>query len=126
MNNELEEKLNQLNNEDFIWLIYIGIIFLSWYSNNLERNYFIYKDKKSKEEYRRTMILIFSILNVAYFYFLNDSKKSYDNLKSSDSKEKKELNTLSYAASLLISISGLLLLYIAIKDKDMNVEIAFN
>ena len=45
---ELYKKLKQLKTEDFIWLIYIGIIFMSWYSNNLERKYFIYNDLQSK------------------------------------------------------------------------------
>lgn len=35
---ELSRKLKQLKTEDFIWLIYIGIIIMSWYSNNLEKN----------------------------------------------------------------------------------------
>ena len=41
---ELNRKLKQLKAEDFIWLIYIGIIIMSWYSNSLERKYFIYND----------------------------------------------------------------------------------
>ena len=59
----LKEKLNQLKIEDYIWLIYIGIIFLSWYSNSLERNYYIYKNEESKKKYRTIMIIIFSILS---------------------------------------------------------------
>ena len=43
MNNyKLQNKLVQLKIEDYIWVIYIGIILLSWYSNSLERKYFIY------------------------------------------------------------------------------------
>ena len=32
---ELNKKLEELKIEDFIWVIYIGIIVLSWYSNSL-------------------------------------------------------------------------------------------
>ena len=46
---EINKKLEQLKIEDFIWVIYIFIIFISWYSNNLERNYFIYNDLESKD-----------------------------------------------------------------------------
>ena len=126
MNRELEEKLRQLKIEDFIWLIYIGIIFLSWYSNQLERKYFAFQDVKSKEEYRRIIIFIFSILNIVYFYFLIDAKEGIKSLKPWDSKKKKDLNTLSFVASLFICISGLILLYIAIEDEDINVELAFS
>ena len=49
---ELKDKLKDLNIEDFIWLIYIGIIFFSWYSNSLERNYYLTGNNLSKERYR--------------------------------------------------------------------------
>ena len=70
MNNELNDKLKQLKIEEFIWIIYIGIIALSFYSNKLEKNYFIYNDLNSKEKYRKTMIFIFSILILVYFSFV--------------------------------------------------------
>jgi len=123
---DLNNKLKQLKIEDFIWTIYIGIIFLSWYSNNLERKYFVYNDLVSKEKYRKIIILIFSILIVVYLYFLKDSYEDYKNLKQTDSEQKKQLITLSFISSLLIAISGAIFLYIAIKDEDLNVELAFN
>jgi uncharacterized membrane protein len=122
----LNEKLKQLKIEDFIWLIYIGIIFLSWYSNSLEKKYFLYNDIISKEKYRKIIIIIFSILVIVYLYFLNDSYKSIKNLKSYDTEKKKSLTNLSFIGSLLIAISGFIFLYIAIADDDINVELAFN
>ena len=123
---KLNVKLKELKIEDFIWIIYIGIIVLSWYSNNLERKYFIFNDKLSKEKYRKIMIFIFSILIIVYTYFLNDSYKSIKNTKFNDSKSKKDLTKLSFIGSLLVFLSGIIFLYIAIKDEDINVEIAFN
>ena len=35
---ELNSRLKQLKIEDFVWIIYIGIIFMSWYSNYFERH----------------------------------------------------------------------------------------
>lgn len=122
----LNEKLKQLKIEDFIWLIYIGIVFLSWYSNSLEKKYFLYNDIISKEKYRKIIIIIFSILVIVYLYFLNDSYKSVKNLKSYDTEKKKSLTKLSFIGSLLIAISGFIFLYIAITDDDINVELAFN
>ena len=126
MSNELEEKLKQLRIEDFIWVIYIGIIFLSYYSNYLERKYYVSGAVNSKNKYRNIMILIFSILIFVYLYFLYDSYKSINNLKFSDSEKKKRLLYLSFLASLLIFISGIIFLYIAVYDTDLNVELAFN
>lgn len=123
---ELQKKLKQLNTEDFIWLIYIGIIIMSWYSNSLERKYFLCNDKVSKEKYRKTMILIFSILIIVYIYFLKDSFDDLRNLKPTDSYYKRRLVTLSFIGSLLIAISGFIFLYIALVDEELNVELAFN
>ena len=47
-------------------------------------------------------------------------------LRKTDSEQKKRLVTLSFIASLLITISGFIFLYIAIVDVDLNVELAFN
>ena len=123
---ELSKKLNQLKIEDYIWLIYIGIIFASWYSNTLERKYFVYNDLKSRDKYRKVMIFIFSILIIVYLYFLKDSFDDIKNLGYYDTEEKKDLTYLSFIASLLIAISGFIFLYIAIKDEDIDVELAFN
>lgn len=123
---EINDKLKQLNIEDFIWVIYIGIIFLSWYANSLEKKYFIFNDLLSKDKYRKVMIFIFSILIVVYFYFLKDSYQDFKNLSSKDSCEKQNLTFLAFLASLLIFVSGLIFLYIAYKDREIEVELAFN
>ena len=125
-NKEVEDKLKQLKIEDFIWIIYLGIIFLSYYSNSLERKFFISNDLDCKDKYRNIMIIIFLILLFVYFYFLKDSYDSVKGLSKFDSEKKKRLVYLSFLASLLIFISGLLFLYIAISDTDLNVELAFN
>lgn len=123
---ELSKKLNQLKIEDFIWVIYIIIIIISWYSNTLERKYFVYNDLKSRDKYRKVMIFIFSILIIVYLYFLKDSFDDIKNLSYYDTEEKRNLTYLSFIASLLIAISGFIFLYIAIKDEDIDVELAFN
>jgi len=124
--NTLNEKLKQLKTEDFIWVIYIFIIFLSWYSNSLERKYFIYNDLESREKYRKIMIFIFSILVIVYLYFLKDSYNDLQSLNFDDLNKKKKLIYLSFIASLLIAVSGFIFLYIAVNDEDLNVELAFN
>ena len=123
---ELNKKLKQLSTEDFIWLIYIGIIILSWYSNTFERKYFIYNDRQSKEKYRKLTMLIFTILIIVYAYFLKDSYEEIKSLKPYDSERKKTLTYLSLLGSLLIAISGAIFLVISILDESIEIEIAFN
>jgi len=122
----LNEKLKQLKTEDYIWIVYVGIIVLSWYSNTLERKYYIYNDINSKEIYQKIMIFIFFILLFVYAYFLKGAFDDLKNMKESDSKKKKELITLSFIASLLIAISGVIFFYIALNNHDLDVELAFN
>ncbi len=123
---DLERRLKQLRVEDFIWIIYIGIIILSLYSNTFERKYFINNDLKSKETYRKITIFVFIILVIVYTYFLKDSFDDIRNLNDKDSNKKKKLTYLSFIGSLLVAISGFIFLYIAIADEDIDVEIAFN
>lgn len=123
---EIEDKLKQIKIEDFIWVIYIGIIVLSYYSNYLEKRFYVCNDFNSKNKYRKIMIVIFSILIIVYFYFFKDSYDSLKTLKCSDSFKKKQLNQLSFIASTLILISGIIFLYIAYNDEDLDVELAFN
>lgn len=126
MNYNLDKKLKELKTEEFIWIIYIGIIFLSFYSNKLEKNYFLYNDTKSKEQYRNVMIIIFSILILVYYYFFKDSYEDFKNLNIYDSNKKRNLVSLSLIASTLILISGVIFLYIAYNDENIDVELAFN
>ena len=123
---EINEKLKILNTEDYIWLIYIGIIFMGWYSNSLERKYFTENDIESKTKYQKIMVLIFTILIVIYPYFLKESINDIKNLKPWDTPKKKNLVYLSFLGSLLIAISGFIFLYISIVDENLDIELAFN
>ena len=123
---DILNRIKQINIENKIWIIYIGIIILSWYANSFEKNYFIYKNNLSKKKYKDITIIIFSILVLVYLYFLKGSIDDIKNLKPNDTKEKKDLVYLSFIGSLLVFTSGIIFLYIAINDKDINVEIAFN
>lgn len=126
MREDVNNRLRELKTEDFIWIIYVAIIFLSWLSNSIERKYFLNNDLKAKEDYRRIITIIFTILVVVYVYFLLESLRDLKKLKSEDSSKKKFLIFLSFLGSLLILISGLIFLYISIEDEDLNVELAFN
>ena len=126
MNDDIEKKIKQINIENYIWVIYIGIIFFSWIANNYEKAYYLYKDILAKEKYRKLMIIIFSILTIIYLYFLKNSIEDIKKLNNSDSEKKKRLVYLSFLGSLFIVLSGFIFLYIALYDFELDVEIAFN
>ena len=120
------EKLKRIKIENYVWVIYIGIIILSWYANYKEKNYLLYNDQQSKREYRNLLILIFSFLIVVYFYFTKEGYEDIKNLNIYDSLRKRKLTYASFVGSVLILISGFIFLTIAILDEDIETEIAFN
>lgn len=125
----MEDKLNKLEDikiENFVWVIYIGIIILSWYANSKEKKFLLYDDEFSRKEYQNLMILIFTILVIIYAYFTNDSYGDLKKLKDSDTDKKKILHYASFIGSFLVLISGIIFLCIVIVDEEINVEIAFN
>lgn len=125
MNDRLD-RLEDIKIENFIWVIYIGIIILSWYANSKEKKFILYNDEKSKEEYQGLLILIFSILLFVYYYFTKDSYSDLKKLNYYDTDKKKILTYASFTGSLLILISGVIFLIIAITDDNIDTEIAFN
>ena len=125
MNDRLD-KLKDIEIENKIWIIYIGIIILSWYANSKEKTFLLYNDEKTKKEYQNLLILIFSILVIIYYYFAKDSYDKLININEIDSNKKKYLLYLSFIASFLILISGIIFLNIAIQDDQIDVELAFN
>lgn len=125
MNDRLD-KLKDIEIENKIWIIYIGIIILSWYANSKEKTFLLYNDEKTKKEYQNLLILIFSILVIIYYYFAKDSYDKLININEFDSNKKKHLLYLSFIASFLILISGIIFLNIAIQDDQIDVELAFN
>ena len=120
------ERLREINIENYVWIIYIGIIFLSGYANSKEKKFILYDDLKSKEEYQNLMIIIFTILLFIYYYFTKDSFYDVKSLNSGDTNKKKYLVYASFIGSTLILISGIIFLVIVILDDNIDTEVAFN
>lgn len=125
MNDKLD-RLEDIKIENFVWIIYIGIIILSWYANSKETKFILCNDEKAKKEYQNLMILIFTILVIIYAYFTKDSYDDLMNLNESDTEKKKILHLASFIGSFLVLISGFIFLGIVIVDDEIDTEIAFN
>ena len=126
IDNDKLDKLEDIREENLIWIIYIIIIILSYYANSKEKQYLLYNDEKARREYQSLLIIIFSILVIIYYHF---TKSSYDDilkLNSSDTTKKIILTKASFIGTLLVLISGIIFLTIAINDENIDVELAFN
>ena len=62
MNEKTKKRLKQIEIENNIWIIYIGIIILSLYGNKKEKDYFLTSNLQSKEIYRKINTIIFITL----------------------------------------------------------------
>lgn len=125
MNDKLK-RLEDIKIENIVWIIYIGIIILSWYANSKEKKYLLYDDLVSKKEYQNLLILIFTILVIIYFYFAKSGYEDILNLTSYDSPKKQMLTKFAFIGSFLIFVSGIIYLVLSILDDEIEIELAFN
>ena len=68
--NDVEKKLKRLKNEDIIWIIYFFIVVFALYSNKLDRDYLLKKDKEAYKREKSINITIFFVAFFIYLYFL--------------------------------------------------------
>ena len=122
--NNIEKRLNQIKIENNIWIIYIIIIIFSIYANSKEKDYFLTNNNNSKEIYRKINIIVFITLILVYSYFEKEAISSFQYKNKSTTKQ--QFDILSFIATTLVLISGIIFLYIIINDKDLEEEIAFN
>lgn len=123
---ENEKIIQEIETENFIWIIYLFIIGISFIANHYEKIYYIFDDEIAKEKYRILNIFVFSVALLVYIYFFRCNYNSIKNLTCFDSKNKIKFNELNFVASFFIVLAGLILLYIAIFDKELDTEISFN
>ena len=116
---DVARRIKQIDIENFIWIIYFGLIGLCLFANTFEKKYFTNQDLEAKEKYRELTIIIFVVAIIIYLYFFWDN---YQDFKSNGTK----LQELNLLGSALILISGFIFLYIALVDTDLDVELAFN
>lgn len=124
--NEKFEKLEQIETENFIWIVYLFIIGISFVANHYEKEYYENCDEEAKKRYQTINIFIFGLALLIYIYFFKENYKTVQNLTCYDSATKIKFNELNFIASLLIVIAGSILLYIAIFDDDLETEISFS
>lgn len=122
--NDNYKRLKQIEIENKVWIVYFFLIGLCLYGNSFEKKYFLYGNNYDKEKYRKITIVIFSIAVIIYFYFFVDSYKDVKN--NNYNTKSKSYSELSFLGSTLILISGLIFLYLAVIDTDLDIELAFN
>ena len=118
--------LKEIETENFIWIIYLFLIGLSFLANKFEKDYYINGNITDKEKYRIINIFIFTVALIIYIYFFKGNIDTVNKLNCDDSYDKIFFNKLNLFSTSLIVIAGIIFLYIAINDKNLETEISFN
>lgn len=117
------DRLNDIKIENYIFIIYYIIITISLYANKVETEYLITDNKEIREKYRKLLFVIFGTAFLVYLYY---TISNYDDYIEDNNPNSKRLNGLTFLASFLVLISGVIYLYVIYEDKDVNIELAFN
>lgn len=95
MNNELEDKLKELDEEDLVWFIFIILFIIKMYSNLVERNYRINNSESDRVKYHNLNIFTYVIAIAIALYYI------YVNWESNNKRTSLITNGLSIIGLLI-------------------------
>lgn len=124
MDSELKKRINEINTENVVFLIFIILIIMSYVANSFEKKYFLYSDNSYKKIYYYIQVVIFFVVVSVNLYYVYISYLEVANLSRCSSYKKIKYAYLDYYASIFALIAGLILLYVAIDDVDIETEIS--
>ena len=124
MDSELKKRINEINTENVVFLIFIILIIMSYVANSFEKKYFLYSDNSYKKIYYYIQVVIFFVVVSVNLYYVYISYLEVANLSWCSSYKKIKYAYLDYYASIFALIAGLILLYVAIDDVDIDTEIS--
>ena len=121
--NDVNKKLKRLRNEDIIWIIYFFIVIFALYSNKLDRDYLLNKDKVAykKEKYINTTI--FFVAFFIYLYFLLLIVEDIGSLEKNLNDPVYRQTFIQLIAAILFLIGGAIYLINEITRKDDVLDI---
>ena len=122
--NHDKRQLKQINEENYIWIIYYFIVTFALIANVFEKKYILSKDTNNK---KITQIITTTILVVAFFiylYFTIISKDNLDYFKQTGNQKEIKIATERLIANILFLIAGFVALYADYDSNSTNVDLA--
>lgn len=117
----MNKKMQEIEIENFIIVIYFILLFIYLYANTIEVEYLKYQDKIDKEKYRLLLYIVFgTTLIIALYYTI----WGINNLKEPSNKKIHKLKELSVTANILITFATIIYLYIIYKDEEIILEVS--
>ena len=117
----MNEKLQQIKEENIVVFIYYILLAIYLYANTVEVNYIKYQQESDKEKYRTLLYIVFGISFIITLYYTIESINDLQTFETLEIQKLKELSTL---ANILILTATAIYLYIIYKDQDINLEVS--
>jgi len=117
----MNEKLKEINEENFIIFIYFILLFTYLYANKIEVDYVKYGNNTDKDKYRLLLYIVFGVSFLITLYYIVEGIKD---LYEYSNEEIFKLKELSVLANILILIATGIYLYIIYKDKNIKLEVS--
>lgn len=121
--NDVEKKLKRLKNEDIIWIIYFFIVVFALYSNKLDRDYLLKKDKEAYKREKSINITIFFVAFFIYLYFLLLLNEDIGSMEKNFNDENYRSTFIQLIAAILFLIGGAIYLINEIVRKDDALDV---
>lgn len=121
--NDVEKKLKRLKNEDIIWIIYFFIVVFALYSNKLDRDYLLKKDKDAYKREKSINIAIFFVAFFIYLYFLLLLTEDLGNMEKNFDDPNYRSTFIQLIAAILFLIGGAIYLINEITRKDDDLDV---
>lgn len=121
--NDVEKKLKRLKNEDIIWIIFFFIVVFALYSNKLDRDYLLKKDKEAYKREKSINITIFFVAFFIYLYFLLLLTEDIGSMKKNFNDENYRSTFIQLIAAILFLIGGAIYLINEIVRKDDALDV---
>lgn len=123
MDNEIRERLKEIETEDVILGIFIILIILTYLANQAEKRYFIAGEEEDKKTYYYTQIIVFLVATLVSIFYVVKSYQEVISLENYPSSKKKNYAHLSFISSIAALIASSIILYIAVTDTEIDAEI---
>ena len=118
-------KLQRLNSENKIWIIYFFIAAFAILANNYEKDFLTNKNLKSYQIEKTMHIVIFLVAFFIYLYFVLVITKDLTNMEKNFNNTKYRNTFLQLIAALLFLVGGAVYLVLEVTTSETE-EIGFN
>ena len=116
--------LQEIQIEDWIWIIYLFLSALALVSNFFEKDYLLNRNKTSKKAFKTINIAVFIIVFFIYLYFVLLTYSRFKERQQQTTIKSMIVTNANFIAASLFLIGGILYLFTEIiSDDETDVDI---